>query len=262
MNLVGYLFCEQLSACGQCHQCQRLLENVHPDLHYIAQDALDKAIKIDQIRAIQQDIYQTPQRAKYRIVIIDSAERMNIAAANALLKVLEEPPVHTLFILLAEQMSSIPPTILSRCQKYFFSDGMHDEIDYLNLGKLYPNEDPRAVIFQDRDQLIQSLIDLCESKVSPPEIATRWSHYNFDDLLWWLYLVNSQMIRFHFYKSEANSRANNRSLYRLSQQIPVTSFFDYNRKISVLRKKLSQNITINQTLALEDLLLDYVRNIQ
>ncbi|WP_133129794.1 DNA polymerase III subunit delta' C-terminal domain-containing protein [Legionella yabuuchiae] len=262
LRVITCLFCEQSDGCGHCHQCQRLHENVHPDLHYISREAVDKPIKIDQIRSIQADVYQTPKRAKYRVVVIDSADRMNLAAANALLKVLEEPPSHTIFILIAEQINSIPATILSRCQKYCFSDEIQtDPFDFFSLSKLYSAKDPRAVIFENNDKLIHSLSDLLEGKSSPPTIAAEWSAYNFDDLLWWLYLVNAQMIRFHVYDSFQKSKHSNKLLLQLSQQIPVFKLFDYNEKISALRKKLHQNITLNQTLALEDLLLDYIRNI-
>ncbi len=67
---------------------------------------------------------------------------MNAASANALLKTLEEPPSHTTFILIAEQISSIPATILSRCQKYIFPSQLSTEAnegDYLQLGEFYPN---------------------------------------------------------------------------------------------------------------------------
>ena len=93
----------------------------HPDVEWIKPEKNGGAIKIDQIRELQNTAYLTPQRARYRLIVIEAADRMNTASANALLKILEEPAQHTVFILIAQQLSTVLPTILSRCQIISFS---------------------------------------------------------------------------------------------------------------------------------------------
>jgi len=77
-------------------------------------------IKIDQIRTLCQTLAMKPYEAKTRVVIIADAQAMNPAAGNALLKMLEEPPVRTVLILLAPHTSDLLPTIVSRCQRIRF----------------------------------------------------------------------------------------------------------------------------------------------
>jgi DNA polymerase-3 subunit delta' len=77
-------------------------------------------IKIDQVRDLCQSLAMTPYEARMRVAILAEAHRMNAAAANALLKMLEEPPAGTLLILTAPQPADLPPTIVSRCQHIRF----------------------------------------------------------------------------------------------------------------------------------------------
>lgn len=93
-------------------------KNIHPDLHFIAPEGLK--IKIETIRALKQKIYLYPLEAPAKVVIIDDAEAMTDAAANALLKILEEPPSDTYFFLIASRPLRLLPTIRSRCQRTDF----------------------------------------------------------------------------------------------------------------------------------------------
>jgi DNA polymerase-3 subunit delta' len=120
--LSATLLCEQaLPAqeiyCGKCKSCQLLQHQTHPDLFYIAPFATNAVIKIDQIRELVTDLSQTAQFCGYRVVLIQHAASMNINAANALLKKLEEPGEKTVFILLTDQLYDLPATIRSRCQQ-------------------------------------------------------------------------------------------------------------------------------------------------
>ncbi len=105
--------------CGQCRSCRKILSESHPDVIWIKPGGSQR-IKIDQIRNLRRILALRPSEARMRVVIIRSAECMNAAAANALLKILEEPPVHTVFILTVRQPADLPPTIVSRCQRLRF----------------------------------------------------------------------------------------------------------------------------------------------
>lgn len=87
-----------------------------PDLIIISSSPGEKQIKVDKIRELEKKLSLYPYRAKYKIAIIEEAEKMNKSAANALLKTLEEPNETTIMILLTSNSRNIPDTIKSRCQ--------------------------------------------------------------------------------------------------------------------------------------------------
>ena len=106
------------SPCGVCRSCRKIQADNHPDI--IRVKPTGPFIKIDQIRTLCQTLTMRPYEAKTRVVIISDARSMNPAASNALLKVLEEPPVRTNLILVTDQPSDLLPTIVSRCQHIRF----------------------------------------------------------------------------------------------------------------------------------------------
>nr|AIA13456.1 DNA polymerase III, delta subunit [uncultured bacterium] len=116
--------------CGICPSCSKVLRGAHPDLGEInletqAQALADaggksgrgpaKELRIDSIREMQSTVGLSPYVGRWKIYIIGDAERMNEEASNALLKTLEEPPRHTIIMLLAPDEVSVLPTIASRC---------------------------------------------------------------------------------------------------------------------------------------------------
>lgn len=105
-------------ACGECTACRKIAADRHPDLLRVEPAGLQ--IKIDQIRALCQTLALKPYEARVRVAIIAEAHRMNPAAGNALLKMLEEPPDGTVLILTAGQTADLLPTIVSRCQHLRF----------------------------------------------------------------------------------------------------------------------------------------------
>lgn len=105
--------------CGVCRPCRKILSNNHPDILHIKPTG--SIIKIAQIRSLCHTLTLKPFEARLRVVVISQAQAMNPEAANALLKVLEEPPASTILILTAEQTSDLLSTIVSRCQQIRFN---------------------------------------------------------------------------------------------------------------------------------------------
>nr|WP_163502838.1 DNA polymerase III subunit delta' [Halomonas socia] len=105
-------------ACGRCHSCAMLASGYHPDLLRVSPVEKSRQIRIDPIREVNAFVNQTAQQGGYRVIVLQPAEAMNVAAANALLKSLEEPGERTLFLLLADIPSRMLPTIRSRCQQW------------------------------------------------------------------------------------------------------------------------------------------------
>lgn len=104
--------------CGQCRACRLIAQNKHPDLLHLAPDGA--FIKVDQIRRLIDALALKPVEARTRVVIMEDVQQMNPAAANALLKTLEEPYPATTFILTAPTAAEVMSTILSRCQRVTF----------------------------------------------------------------------------------------------------------------------------------------------
>lgn len=102
-------------ACGECKSCLLFQAETHSDYLWIEPDG--RQIKIDQIRNMIDKLSQTAQLGKMKVACIAPAEAMNTAAANALLKCLEEPTSQTLIILISHSPKRLLPTILSRCQR-------------------------------------------------------------------------------------------------------------------------------------------------
>ncbi|MGC8490916.1 MAG: DNA polymerase III subunit delta' [Syntrophobacteraceae bacterium] len=100
-------------ACGTCGSCRKLDEGLHPDVVRITSDGA--FIKLEQVRELVKRFRFRPFEGKFRVVIIQDAQKMLEATANAMLKILEEPPEANLFILLAAESQMILPTIVSRC---------------------------------------------------------------------------------------------------------------------------------------------------
>lgn len=115
-----------IEACNTCLTCRKLTDGNHPGFSIIEPDG--KTIKIDQIRQMQSKIVIKPFDGPRKIVLIDQAEKMNAAAANSLLKTLEEPPPYAVLILITSSAPALPPTLLSRCQSIAFQPLSHAQV--------------------------------------------------------------------------------------------------------------------------------------
>lgn len=103
--------------CGQCGICVGIEEESILDVVEI--DAASNN-GVDSIRQLREEANFTPVRAKYRVYIIDEVHMLSTGAFNALLKIMEEPPDHVIFILATTEAHKVPPTVLSRCQRFNF----------------------------------------------------------------------------------------------------------------------------------------------
>ena len=101
--------------CGECRDCSAAESLNHPDITVTAPEEGKKNISVNQIRILKEQTTIKPHMAKAKVFVIDSADTMNDQSQNALLKVLEEPPAATYFILIAESKASFLETVISRC---------------------------------------------------------------------------------------------------------------------------------------------------
>ena len=124
--LAAAMLCENAvdgQACGHCKSCQALQADAHPDFFRIKPESETKAapaIRIEAVRKMQEDIAKIPLLSARRVVIMQEADKMNEAAANCLLKTIEEPSGQIVFILLTSRPSALLDTIISRCMRVEF----------------------------------------------------------------------------------------------------------------------------------------------
>lgn len=206
-QLATLLLCEsataELTACGNCQACRWLDAGNHPDFRRVAPDGDDETeegasektkkrgpgtIRIDQIRELESFVFVGSHRNGRRVVLVTEADAMNGAAANSLLKILEEPPSSVYFILISSRTKSLLPTIRSRCRVIAFGPpdtaaatawlagaGLEKQAArYLDLAGGAPM---RVAQWKEQGQLAP-LEDMVESLLTPPSdpiaLATRW----------------------------------------------------------------------------------------
>lgn len=133
----------------------QVLNGAHPDFMAIyprEEDNKSGQIKIDQIRAMHPFMMHKPGRGKMRVAVIDSMDEINRNGANAMLKLLEEPPENTVIFLISSRPGRLPPTILSRCRVFRMQPLGHDDC-----------RDALASILPDADEdQINLLVQLCD----------------------------------------------------------------------------------------------------
>jgi DNA polymerase-3 subunit delta' len=183
--------------CGACAGCTRSRENRHPDFTQISLIEDSKQIRVEQARELSAHLALASHQGGYKVALINPADALNWNAANALLKTLEEPPSRTVLILVAQQPSRLPATILSRCQRLrirtpqrepallwltqFVGEGPWGAVlDVVgNAPLLAAGLDPRAVL-QIRDETLAGLGDLAARSADAAQLADTWSRTELD----------------------------------------------------------------------------------
>ncbi|KYG90937.1 DNA polymerase III subunit gamma/tau [[Bacillus] sp. KCTC 13219] len=103
--------------CNECATCKSITEGSHPDI--IEFDAASNS-RVEEMRDIIEKVHFTPANARFKVYIIDEVHMLSTSAFNALLKTLEEPPAHVVFVLATTEPHKLPATIISRCQRFDF----------------------------------------------------------------------------------------------------------------------------------------------
>lgn len=270
-------------ACGQCLSCRTFEAGTHPDWVYIQPEGT--MIKIGQVRELGQKISLSPISARYRFVIFHHAESMNQEAANALLKGLEEPPRHTVMILITSRPHALLKTVVSRCQGIRFASLSPQQLAAL-LRKKYPgdHQEPSAMsalavgrigpaLFWDPAELEQQwhqfqrvlspdfsrkpestmgdLMDLAQEygrDRKSTEQALQWTGLWLNCLLW--VKLNA---------SAAHAGGGPPELARIASRLQVEDIFSLAKLIQWIWTALNRNI--NRPLALETLLLQIRRTL-
>ncbi len=143
--LSAALLCESAAKpCGRCPSCRQFAQNNHPDFSLIRPEGA--SIRIEQIRALQHQVSLVPYLGDRRVVVIENSDKMTTQAANSLLKVLEEPPGHAVFILVTARRQMLLDTIISRCLTVGFQAQPWQDLLAALVAKGYPAREAEVAV--------------------------------------------------------------------------------------------------------------------
>lgn len=278
-----FLLCHRPSMgkpCGVCRSCELLSSATHPDLVYLHPEEPGKPIKVDQVRELLNFLHTTAQQGGYRVVVMEPAESMNLSAANALLKSLEEPGDNTLLLLVSHMPGQLMPTIRSRCQQITFPFPNQDqavewlvtELDQtpervhqlLSISQGAPLK-AKQLFQQDllslRSLFMTCLADLLKARKSALEVAEKLYKEELLCLLDWLHSLVVDLVRLQA-DPETHSISNKdmiKMLTAVAHRASPGAVFDLLDQIQTERIHLLQRLNPNKQLSLETLLLRWVR---
>lgn len=277
--LAQSLLCEQPQnhgeACGGCRSCRLFVAGSHPDYRPVQPEEEGKAITVDAIRKIAHYQAQKAQYGRYQVVMIEPAEQMNLNAANALLKTLEEPTAQTLLILVSAASSRLLPTIRSRCQSLLFRTdsarapgldwlrAQNTEIDAEHLlamaggAPLAALELSESDLLAQRTEVFEAFEGLTLGRLDPVATAQDWQSYDLQWLLNLLYGWIADLIRLKSVQGGTDLSLDNPDLQQrlqpLVEQVDLAKLYKRLDKLQSV-KGLSHK-QLNKQLMLEDLLL-------
>lgn len=259
-------------ACGQCKACQLLAAGSHPDFRHVGLEEKSQAIKIDQIRELVIALGKTPQIGQRHCVIIDPADVLNVNAANALLKLLEEPPGDAVFILISHRLSRLPATIRSRCQKLMFSVPTEEQgLEWLREEGYEPNSEVLsqangapllARSFLESDYDLSSVAEKClvgvlNGHLNVVEAATELAQHDGLSTIDFFLDLAHKMATNRYKLGDRASSPLGQLLDRQPNSIETTTLFKLNDKLNHFKTQLLSTANPNKQLLWEDCLLDW-----
>jgi DNA polymerase-3 subunit delta' len=281
-RLMGSLLCQRpegLDACGQCKSCLLLVAGSHPDNYVLEPEEADKAIKVDQVRDLVSFVVQTAQMGGRKVVLIEPVESMNINAANALLKSLEEPSGNTVLLLVSHQPSRLLPTVRSRCVQQACplpSEAM--SLDWLahalpdcteqernELLVLAAGSPLAAVSLQaqgvreQRALVVDGVKKLLKQQQSPTQLAEGWKDIPLLLLFDWFCDWSHLILRYQLTEDEEGlGLADMRKVLQyMAQKTTQAKILDIQDWILAQRQKVMSKANLNRVLLLEALLVQW-----
>ncbi len=276
------LVCEspdaQCMPCGACRQCKLVAAGNHPDIKEVSPEEAGKAIKVDAIRELVNQSILSVAEARYRVFIIRPAEAMGMAAANALLKTLEEPIDRTLLILISTNSGQLLATIKSRCQQLAFAippralakDWLSERIgkdqtqsaDLLQLARgapLLARQMAESDELQSYNQLLKEFLLLTGMSAEPVMLAGQWQkQQDLSVLLSYMkrWLMDIILFGNGAGMSDSSSSTPVGDLKTLANRLDLAAVYKLLDSLFETERQLANNI--NPQLALEQLLLHWV----
>ncbi|MDR1012562.1 MAG: AAA family ATPase [Coxiellaceae bacterium] len=282
-NLAALFLCQKSIGkdihCGKCHNCILLSTDNHPDLILIQSTEQDKSIKINQIREVITELNNTSHQGGMKIVIIKSAELLNIAASNALLKVLEEPTANTLIILISSYYMLLPATIRSRCQIIAINTPRYSVANEW-LQQVTPNTDIKLILglvensplqalsfinentLQKRQDFFNAIHALHLRTIDLESVVIKCLNLGIDNFIVTFMYIIIDLIKLKFsVDNQIVNRDQLDKLYHYSSIISIIDLMDYRKKLYESRRHLMNKINLNQQLLIENLLINWTLKI-
>ncbi len=287
-QLIQSLLCEDRNkktglACGHCKTCSLYAAGTHPDIYTIGLEEDSKLIKIDQIRALIEKMSLKSQQGGYRVVMINPADRLNTAAANSLLKTLEEPGENTILILITDRPGQLPVTIRSRCQMMNFAqppeemalEWLHTELEKSQPEKATEQQDAALLLamaggaplkaleindseyLESRKVFLREFLALYQGEMDPVSMAGKWYKNGLENSLEWLTSWISDIVQLKFTQNPPNLR--NPDLLDTFQQVAnnLNIIWIYQFQDKLKQAGFLAETTVNRQLLLEDLLITW-----
>ncbi len=281
-QLMALLLCQQADpsgACGHCKGCKLLAAHTHPDHYILEPEEVDKAIRVDQVRQLVAFVTQTAQLGGRKVVLLEPAEAMNLNAANALLKSLEEPAGDTVLLLISHQPSRLLPTIKSRCvQQRCPLPGREQSLEWLasrlpglpadqreELLTLAASSPLAALKLHDdgvldmRVQVVEGIKKLLKRQQSPSQLAEAWNSVSlillFDWFCEWAHLI----LRYQMTGDEEGLGAADmrKVIQYLAQKTSPPKLLQLQDWLLAHRQKVLGKANLNRVLLLEALLVQW-----
>lgn len=269
------LLCANRSACGHCFACRLLEAGTHPDCVTVAPEA-DKDLTVDKIRDLIDTLALKPQYGQGRVVVIHSSDRMNTAAANSLLKTLEEPAPGTMIVLLSEFPGRVPVTIRSRCQHlklavpplevsrlWLKGQGFAEEMAELALA--LNGGAPLAArdwLLSDapakRGKFLKVLSQLFEGRKDPVILAQGWQDEPLEQIIAWLLALTADLVRLSMGLEEPLLNPDQRTWLQVkAKELNLARLFKFWQRLLEMREAV--HTQLNKALLLEALFLATAR---
>ncbi|UCJ15901.1 DNA polymerase III subunit delta' [Pseudomonas sp. MM211] len=281
-RLMALLLCkspEAQQACGHCKSCHLLAAGSHPDNYVLEPEEVDKPIKVDQVRALVNFVVQTAQLGGRKVILIEPTEAMNLNAANALLKSLEEPSGNTVLLLISHQPSRLLPTIKSRCVQQacplpseamslqWLSEALPDsgEQDIRELLYLAAGSPLAAVRLQaqgvreQRALVAEGVKKLHKQQISASQLAESWSTVPLPLLFDWFCDWAHLILRYQLTQDEQGLGPTDmgKVVQYLAQKTPQAKVLQIQEWLLQQRQKVLGKANLNRVLLLEALLVQW-----
>ncbi len=268
-----YLLCQSpmdAIACGRCKNCLLMSSGNHPDLVYVSPEDIGKQIKVDDIRALSEFVAKTAQQGARKVIVIEPADALNMNAANALLKNLEEPAGDTIFILVSSSLSRVLPTVRSRCAKVplplpdkklaiewlesLHIDSPSSLLHAVGGAPLKAKEWYDSDFLAERGKLIKSLQALSLGHTSPIDVAKTWTKTEPLVILSCMQSWLEEMIR---YKSGSGILGECEPFLDVLEPLEAKLLFRLHDNFIKKGSLLRGSSNLNQALVLEEMMLDW-----
>jgi DNA polymerase-3 subunit delta' len=283
-RLLAALLCEteafEQRPCGECRGCRLVAADTHPDRHELAPPEGKQQIGIDQVRALIERVGLTAQYGGRKAVAVAPAERMTRAAANTLLKTLEEPPGDTVFVLVSHRASGLPATIRSRCQLVDFPLPDPDAARAWLAGELGSEEAAATALrlahgaplsaapmvgadgaYGAREAILGDLEGLLGG-ADPLAAAERWRDIGLLEALYWLLSVVCDLVRLKNGRLAHSLTHSDRepALQGLARGLDLTGLFRLFDVLVEARRAALGQLNFNEQLMLESIAIEWQRS--